>query len=298
MLSASERARVRWHAGSMDNELLQAFAEYMQAQRLSPATIRNRVSILTTLAARTGVPLLEQTQRTIRAHLGRGGIKSSSAVTERNAITTFYTYLMVDGYIEESPAERVPVVKAPKGEPRPFTREQIVLMLDAAARPLTRAMILLGYFQGFRVSQIARVRGDDIDLVTMTIRTVAKGGKERRLPLNAEIAKLALAMPREGWWFPSPKHTGLPISGHAVTDRITIIKQRAGIVDPRLTPHSLRHSFGTDLVEGGADIRVVQELMLHEDLSTTQIYTKVSERRKADAIALLKPLDQSQPLAA
>lgn len=74
-----------------------------------------------------------------------------------------------------------------------------------------------------------------------------------------------------------------------MTDLVRKAKLRAGINDERLTAHSLRHSFGTELVEAGVDIRVVQELMLHEDLSTTQIYTAVSERLKQAGIAELKP---------
>ena len=275
----------------MNNEVIAAFTVYQQSQRLSPATIRNRGSILSTLMKRSGVNLLEQTQRTIRTHLGRVGISAGTARTERNAIVTFYDYCVIDGYLEENPAARIPAVKAPKGEPRPFAREQIEELLRVTRQQRSRAMIMLGYYQGFRVSQIARVRADDVDHLTQTIRTVAKGSKDRRLPMHPEIGKLSRTMPAEGWWFPSPKHEGQPISGHAVTDRITILKKRAGITDARLTPHSLRHSFGTDLVDQGVDIRVVQELMLHEDLSTTQIYTRVSEQRKREAIEKLHAID-------
>lgn len=290
MLTAVQKAQFRWHDRSMNNEVIAAFAEYQRSQRLSEATIRNRQSILTTLWKRTGIDLLEQNQRTIRTHLGRPGISAGTAVTERNAIKAFYDYCVADGYLEANPTDRIPKVKAPKGEPRPFSREQIQELLKVTRQQRSRAMLMLGYYQGFRVSQIARVRGDDIDLLTRTIRTVAKGNKERRLPLHPEIEELSKVMP-QGWWFPSPKHRGQPISGHAVTDRLTLIKKRAGITDPRLTPHSLRHSFGTDLVDQGVDIRVVQELMLHEDMSTTQIYTRVSEQRKREAIEKLRAVE-------
>lgn len=291
MLTAVEKAHYRWHDRSMDNEVIVAFTEYQQSQHLSPATIRNRRSILRTLAMRTGLPLLEQTQRSIRTHLGRSGIAAGTARTERNAIVRFYDYCVLDGYLETNPAARIPAVKAPKGEPRPFARAQIEELLRVTRQQRSRAMLMLGYYQGFRVSQIARVHGNDIDMLTRTIRTVAKGNKERRLPAHPQIMELAVDMPTGDWWFPSPKFPGKPIDGHAVTDRLTLIKKRAGIDDPRLTPHSLRHSFGTDLVDAGVDIRVIQELMLHEDLSTTQIYTKVSEQRKREAIEQLGAID-------
>ncbi len=151
-------------------------------------------------------------------------------------------------------------------------------------------MILIGYYQGFRVSQIARVRGDHIDLESMTVYTLGKGGKERVLPLHPVIAELAKTMPRVGWWFPARDGRDAPIKGHSVTYLISTAIRRAGILDPTLTPHSLRHSFGTDLVEAGVDIRVVQELMMHSSLETTQIYTRVSEQRKRSGILNLAPI--------
>lgn len=267
----------------MNNEVIDAFSEYQRSQRLSETTIRNRGSILRTFTRKTGVNLLDATLPVLRRYQGRQDVSPGTARAIRGTLQAFYTFAVEDGYLDESPAERLPVVKAPKGEPRPFSRNQIEAMLNSGAYRRTRVMILLGYFQGFRVSQIARVRGDDIDLVTGTIRTVSKGGKEARLPLHPVIADLAPTMPRD-WWFPSHARPGEAISGHSVTEAVTNAKDRAGIVDPRLTPHSLRHAYATDLVDAGVDILTVQKLMLHENLSTTQIYADVSEKRKRAAL--------------
>lgn len=295
MNNAVSRAQNRWATSDVDADLFAAFAAYERAANLAITTIRNRASILRTLQKHTGMSLLDVSIRELRSFIGRPSTEAGepraagSMRTERAAVRAFYAFLVADGYLEVSPAEKLASVHVPKGEPRPFSPEQIDAMLAAGAYRKTRAMILLGYYQGFRVSSIARVHGRDIDLEEGTIRTVAKGGKTRTVPLHPVIAELALVMPRDWWWFPG-RGTRLghgPVRATSVTERITAAKVRAGITDPTLTPHSLRHAFGTDLVEAGVDIRVVQELMLHESLSTTQIYTRVSGDRKRDGIQTL-----------
>lgn len=269
-----------------DLEALEMFADYQRAQKLAATTIRNRRSILTALAKRAG-RLLTLDVFSLRRHFARDTVTPGTARTERGAILAFYTFLQSEGLRDDNPATRLPIVRAPKGIPRPFTREQIDAMLNSGCYRRTRAMILVGYYQGFRVSSIARVHGRDIDQLSQRIRTVGKGGKERWLPMHPLIAELAKSMPLDDWWFPARKDPSQPMKPSSVTDLITKAKLRAGIFDPKLTPHSLRHAFGTDLVEAEVDIRVVQELMMHESLSTTQIYTGVSERRKKEGIVTL-----------
>lgn len=275
-----------------DAEALALFDDYQRSKNLAPTTIRNRRSILTTLEKFSGT-LVDCDPFTLRRYVGRQAptpeetVQPGTRRTERNAILAFYRFLQDEQLRADNPAERLPVVRVPKGVPRPFTREQIDAMLNSGAYRRTRAMILLGYYQGFRVSMIAAVHGHDIDLLSNRIRVLAKGGKERWQALHPVIAELALQMPRNDYWFPARNGAPGHINGHAVTDLIRRAKLRAGIIDPKLTAHSLRHSFGTDLVEAGVDIRVVQELMLHEDLSTTQIYTGVSERLKQQGIVAL-----------
>lgn len=271
---------------------LNCFAEYQRAAGLSATTIRNRASIVRTLRNECRKSYEAVTLVDLRRYLGRpgsrpGGISAGTRRTERGAIVAFFRFLLEDDFRGDDPTVKLKPVTAPKGTPRPFTREQIDAMLASGAYSKTRAMILIGYYQGFRVSQIAAVHGSDIDRLTMTIRTVGKGNKERRLPLHPVIAEVAETMPEDDWWFPARRGRDGHIAGHAVTCLITRAKIRAGITDPKLTPHSLRHAFGTDLVEAEVDIRVVQELMMHESLATTQIYTGVSERRKRAGIHTL-----------
>jgi site-specific recombinase XerD len=271
----------------MNNAVITSFSAFQRGKGLSETTVRNRESILRTLGSRFERPLRELTVDDLREHIGRRGIQPGSRRTERGVIIAFYSFLHEEGYREDDPTGRLRPIKAPKGQPRPFTPEQVDAMLQSGAYRRTRAMILVGYYQGFRVSQIAQVHGHDLDLGGGTIRTVGKGGKERTLPLHPMIAELARTMPTDSWWFPARKDPSRHISGASVTNLITLAKKRAGIRDPKLTPHSLRHAFGTDLVEAGVDIRIVQELMMHESLSTTQIYTGVSARRKREGIDTL-----------
>jgi len=272
----------------MTNQLLRHFASYQRAKGLADETVRNRESILRTLERKTpGTALRDLTLLDLRDYLGRQGVADGSRRTERGAMIAFYTFLHEEGLRDDNPTVRLAQITAAKGEPRPFTAEQIDAMLTSGAYRKTRAMILLGYYQGFRVSSIARVHGRDIDLDACTIRTIGKGRKERTLPLHPVIAELALTMPRDGYWFPARQDASRPCKSASVTNLITLAKKRAGITDPTLTPHSLRHAFGTDLVEEGVDIRVIQELMMHGSLATTQIYTGVSKQKKQAGIRTL-----------
>lgn len=275
--------------GSTDgwSDLLADFTDFERSQGLADTTIRNRESILRSLARRSGHGPFDVTAADLRRQIGREGIAAGSRRTERGAIVAFFAFLQDDGYRVDNPASKLPTVSAPRGVPRPFSQDQISAMIEGGAYRRTRAMILLGYFQGFRVSQIARVRADDLDLAEGTIRTIGKGAKASTFPLHPVIRELAETMPDEGWWFPARGERDGHIHGSSVTNLITLAKKRAGITDPNLTPHSLRHAFATDLIEHGVDVRVIQELLAHSSLSTTQIYTGVSTRRKREGILAL-----------
>ena len=271
----------------MTNQLLRQFASYQRAKGLADNTVKSRDSTLRSLERHSERFLLDLSLFELRDFLGRQDLTDGSRRAYRNSIVAFYSFLCDEGVRADDPSVRLVAVTAAKGEPRPFTAEQIDAMLNSGAYRKTRAMILLGYYQGFRVSSIARVHGRDIDLLANTIRTVGKGRKERTLPLHPVIAELAATMPTDAYWFPARKNPARPMASASVTNLITLAKKRAGITDPTLTPHSLRHAFGTDLVEEGVDIRVIQELMMHGSLATTQIYTGVSKKKKSDAILTL-----------
>lgn len=276
------------------DDVLQQFAAFQKSTGLAATTIRNRNSILTHLQRCSGQNLLELTTADLRAHIGRDArqdgkpLKLGTRRTERNAIIAFYTFALNDGLIDQDPSRRLEKIRAPRGTARPFTREQIDAMLTSGAYRRTRVMILLGYYQGFRVSSIARVHGHDIDLISGTIRSIVKGSKPLVIPLHSVIAAVAQTMPKDDYWFPARGGRSGPILSGSVTDAVHDAKLRAGIYDDELTAHSLRHSFGTDLVEAGVDIRIIAELMGHESVSTTQIYTAVSAEKKREGLHALE----------
>ncbi|GGM58594.1 tyrosine-type recombinase/integrase [Microbacterium saperdae] len=283
-----------------DTDALDAFADYQRSAGQSPATIRKRRSLLMGLVKYDN-PLVECDVFTLRRHLGRDDVMLATRSAERYAFIAFYRFLQEEGIRLDNPSTRLPSIRVPRGEPRPFSPEQFDTLLSSGAYRRTRHMICLGYYQGFRVSSIARVHGSDIDLVTNTITTIGKGRKHGRLPLHPAIREIAASMPTDDWWFPSPKDPSQPIKPGAVSDLIHDAIRRSGITDRKLTPHSLRHSFGSNLVDAGVDIRVVKELMMHESLSTTQIYTRVSESKKQEGIAALRsrdiPAHSGRPIA-
>ena len=280
----------------MTDDVLTAFDTYQRGKGLAPTTIRNRVSILRQL----GTDPLTATTHQLRAFIGRLGISAASRRTNLNCLRAFYAFLVLDGYRDDNPTDRIDSVRVPRDLPRPFSVEQIDALLTSGAYRRTRAMILLGYYQGLRVSQIAAVRGDDIDLLAGTLTTIGKGSLNLVLPLHTVIRDLADTMPR-GHWFPARR--GIPghVKPSSVTELVHKAKLRAGITDPKLTAHSLRHSYATHMLEHGVDVRVVQELLGHANLSTTQIYTRVSDlQRRAGILALpARPVpDRSGRLAA
>jgi site-specific recombinase XerD len=153
-------------------------------------------------------------------------------------------------------------------------------------------MILLGALQGFRVSEIASVRGEMFDMVENTIRYVSKGGIPREAQMHPMIRAEAWKYPRRGYWFPSRgTNPAGHIRGKSVSDLIARAMDRAGIRSKRLTAHSLRHFFATQLLDAGTDIRVIQHMMGHVSLATTALYTRVSRTKEISAIETLPHLE-------
>ena len=269
-----------------DAELLDVFAEFQRSGNRAKRTIDSRASMLRTFTVRQGVTLIEATVFDLRREVGRPNVAPSTRASTRAAFLAFYGFLFLEGIRSDNPALRLPVVKVPPHRPRPYTQEQIDRMLSTGAYKNTRAMIILAAYQGLRASEIARVHSDDIDLVSGTMKVLGKGGRTDYLPLSDVVRELVPTM-RTGWWFPARFGKEGHIRGGSVSDLLTDARNRAGIVDTKLTGHSLRHSFGTELVRRKANIRAVQELMRHESLQTTQRYTEVNDDDRREAIAVL-----------
>lgn len=269
-----------------DTELLDAFADYQRSGNRAKRTITSRASILRGLARRQDTSLLDATVFDLRRDIGRDGIAASTRATTRGVFLAFYGFIQAEGLRPDNPALRLPVVKVPPHRPRPYTPDQIDRLLASGAYKRTRAMILLAAYMGLRASEIAAVHSDDVDLDAGTLKVLGKGGRTDYLPLHDVIRDLAPTM-LTGWWFPARRGRAGHIKGQSVSDLLTDARNRAGIADPDLTGHSLRHSFGTELVRRGANIRAVQELMRHASLQTTQRYTQVLDEDRRAALTVL-----------
>lgn len=273
-----------------DGELLDAFADYQRSGNRAQRTIVTRASMLRSFARRQDTLLLTATVFHMRREIGREGIAASTRSSTRAAFLAFYGFLQSEGLRDDNPALRLPIVKVPTHRPRPYTQQQIDRMLSTGAYRRTRAMILLAAYQGLRASEIASVHADDIDLAAGTLKVLGKGGRVDYLPLHPVIIELAPTM-NAGYWFPARGGRAGHIKGQSVSDLLHDARERAGIVDRRLTGHSLRHTFGTELVRAGANIRAVQELMRHSSLSTTQRYTQVLDEDRRAALDVLPRRD-------
>ena len=174
-----------------------------------------------------------------------------------------------------------------------LTAEQIALMEYCEANEippglatqqghLNAALTMIAGLAGLRVHEVAKMHGRDIDHDARTLTVTGKGGHRHTVPVHPEILAVAAKMPFAGYWFPSQRSRHL--GGREVSQRI-----RLHMIACRVpgTPHALRHYFCTELVERGADLRVVQELARHSQLSTTAQYVGVADTRKRAAIDTL-----------
>lgn len=197
-------------------------------------------------------------------------LAASSRRSYVDALRAFFKWMHSRGLRRDDPTAALLPIRVPRGEPRPITTGQLAALLSAAPRERTRGYLLLAAYQGLRVSEIARVQGEDVDLAGGTLLVVGKGGRECVLPLHPMVATYAASMPTMGWWFPSG-------SGHVTGKNVSVVvshhMRRCGVPG---SPHALRHWHGTQLVAGGANALVVQKSLRHANLQTTQIYCGVS----------------------
>lgn len=167
--------------------------------------------------------------------------------------------------------------KAGRNLPRPLTDVQVREVLDTATGR-TRAYVLLGLLAGLRAHEVAKIAGQDVS--RESIYVLGKGGQSAYVPTHPVLWELAQEYPQRGWWFPSPRTDG-PVTPSAVSLAVGKLFRRLGIEGSH---HRLRHTYGTRLLRAGANVRVVQTLMRHESLMSTQVYTAVTDDERSEAI--------------
>ncbi len=216
------------------------------------------------------------------------GLKARSAARALSAVRGLYRFLILDGATEENPTSAVDVPKAWKPLPHFLTFDEVDRLLGApdvsGPRGLRdRAMLEVLYATGLRVSELVALTMDSVDLENGFVRSMGKGSKERIVPLGETAAEAVRDYIDRG----RPKKTSpslfLNYRGQALTrGGFWLILRGHGKrakIEKKVTPHMLRHSFATHLLERGADLRSVQMMLGHADISTTQIYTHVIRER-------------------
>ena len=236
------------------------------------------------------------------------GAAPATIARQLAAVRMLHRFLAIEGERPDDPAAELEGVKVPSGVPRPLTETQVVAVLDAVtgAEPLDRrdrALLELLYATGARISEAVGLSIGDLDLDQRLVRLYGKGSKERIVPFGSSAARAL-----EDWFSPVGRVRLVPQRWARRGDadavflnqrggRLTrqaawlVVREhgrRAGVSDS-LSPHVLRHSCATHLLDHGADLRVVQEMLGHVSISTTQRYTRVSQERLFDVYRSAHP---------
>ena len=250
-------------------------------------------------AAGRGVHRPKQiTHRFLRGFLvelnGRG-LQKSSVARYLAAVRAFVRFLVREGALEEDPALALRTPSHRRPLPVHLSEQETEALLEAAKNPRDRAILETLYGGGLRVGELTGLDCDDLDLHQGLARVRGKGRKERLAPLGGAATRAIRDYLKGRKPVPDPRPVFLNRSGGRLTARsvhrmLRACALRSG-VDPRTTPHTLRHSFATHLLDRGADLREVQELLGHKNIVTTQIYTHVSLER------LKRVYEQAHPRA-
>ncbi len=283
-----------------------SFLEYLGVEcGASPHTLRSYTTDLTEftrfLAAEHIAGLAEVDTRVIRAYLARLHQRRLSKATiarKLAAVRSCFRFLARRGALGVNPARQVRSPRLGRRLPSFLPKDEATQLLDLAPGPgaaggRDRALVELLYASGLRVAECCGLSVDDLDEARRTVRVLGKGGKERIVPvgetaLEALAAYLAMRGRARGPLFQNARGGRLTTrSAHRIVKRLA---RRAGL-GQRVTPHTLRHSFATHMLGEGADLRLIQELLGHSRLSTTQRYTHVSPEH------LMRVYDAAHPRA-
>ena len=248
-------------------------------------------------------------QETNRTHiisylldLKNKGRATSTISRNLASIRSFYQFLMMDRVIEKDPSQNLESPKIDKRLPKVLSVDQVetLLQLPDTTTPSglrDKAMLELLYATGIRVSELVSLNLEDVNLHMGLVKCFGKGSKERIVPLGSIAIKSITHYVESGRTKLGKKNNDLSLFLNHHGKRLTrqgfwkIIKKYAkyGKIDVEITPHTLRHSFATHLLENGADLRSVQEMLGHSDISTTQIYTHLTKSKLKEIYSKAHP---------
>jgi site-specific recombinase XerD len=295
--TSTEARGERWQAS------LASFDDWQHVRGMGERTRRAYAVDLAQLAdwaAAHGLQPGDLSHRDLRrfaAVLGKNGAAKSTVARKLAAVRTFYRHLVERGELEANPADLVSSPKKDSYLPQVLKPTEVAELLDRipAGNPLDlrdRAIFELAYASGLRAEEVVDLDLASVDPDAEEMRVEGKGGRTRVVPVGEHAwraldryltrGRPALASGESAALFVSK--SGRRLSTSDVRRRLKLQARRAGI-----SPHTLRHSFATHLLEGGADLRTIQELLGHASISTTQIYTRVESRRLKRAYARSHP---------
>lgn len=283
---------------AMPRDVKQEFFTYLRVERgLSANTIeayRRDLEKAEVWARRErGKDLLSLTREDVRDFLrwvSEQGLEGRSVARSISTLRSFFKFLLMDGFLRSDPTASLETPRSWQTLPRFLTFEEIQLLLeqpdvtkDIGVRD--RALLEFLYATGIRASELVHLKLSDVDLERGIVICLGKGSKERMVPVGRSaiqwimrylpIRQRWLGQRVSGWLFISPR--GRPLTRQALWKLVARYGRAAGL--GRVTPHMLRHSFATHLLEHGADLRSVQMMLGHSDLSTTQVYTYITNER-------------------
>ena len=270
----------------------------LAAARLAPRTVEAYRRDLTHLAAWLDRSPSEASADDLAAYVAQlraDGLAPTTIARRLAAVRSFFRHEMLLGARTDNPAASVELPKRRRTLPRTLSPAEVERLLDAAAGTTPRALrdraiAELLYGAGLRVSEAVSLDRQSVDLENRLVRCLGKGNKERVVPIGREAVdalRRYLARGRPFLERRNRQELFLNANGGALTRAgvfliLRRLAEKAGLEPERIHPHLLRHSFATHLLEGGADLRAVQEMLGHADLATTELYTHVSDRRRRE----------------
>jgi integrase/recombinase XerD len=276
---------------------VEGFLALLGASR-APRTVEAYRRDLATLADYLGKPVtratLEELER-YTASLRADGLAPTTIARRTAAARSFFRHQQLLGARDDNPAAAVKLPRRPKPLPKTLSPGEAERLIDAAKGTQPRnlrdqALVELMYGAGLRVSEAVGLEKSGVDLDDRFVRVTGKGGKERVVPIGRHAADAVRRYLSRGRPYLDRRHRpelflnakGGPLTRAGAFLILRKLAETAGLDPTRVHPHILRHSFATHLLEGGADLRSVQEMLGHADLSTTELYTHVSDTRRRE----------------
>jgi integrase/recombinase XerD len=270
----------------------------LSAARLAPRTIEAYRRDLADLTAFLGGSPADATTERLQAYVARmraDGLAASTIARRIAAIRSFFHHEVLIGVRKENPAAELELPRRRRALPKTLSPGEVERLIEAATGVTPRALrdqalVELLYGAGLRVGEAVGLDKAGVDLENRFVRALGKGSKERIVPLGRPAVDALNRYLSRGRPYLDKRHRselflnaqGGPLTRAGAFLILRKLAEKAGLEPERVHPHLLRHSFATHLLEGGADLRSVQEMLGHADLATTELYTHVSDRRRRE----------------